>query len=495
MKIKSLLIILIVLFILPKLVYAETLREKKIGNYWYLVNENGEFQTGFQHLEKGNRTVYYDSNGRMKYGQQKIDGYWYLFDKSDGNMLTGFQNIPEQNKIVYYNSKGQMQYNFQNIDGSIYYFDTKTGAKAVGIVKIDDKYYYFDTNGKLVTKAGEIKFNGYWYLLNEEGIAQTGFQHLEKGNRTVYYDSNGRMKYGQQKIDGYWYLFDKSDGNMLTGFQSIPEQNKIVYYNSEGQMQYGNQTIDNHKYYFDIKTGAMKSNFVYKDGKTYYYFEDGKKAIGWVHIAGTKYFFNSLGDMIGKNVKKVIDVSAYEKDIDWDTVKSKGDIDGVIIRISASAIKEDTKLARNISEVKRLHIPYGVYIYSYAEDYNEGEIYAEFAVKMIKKYSMNPTLGIYFDLEKNKITDKLGTKEYTEIVKGFMNVMNKNGYSKLAKIYTYTNYANTALNTEYLRNQIDWIAHYNNYTTYKGKYNMWQYTSTAQIPGISGNVDVSVKFN
>ena len=46
----------------------------------------------------------------MLYGQQAINGHWYLFDRYSGAMLTGFQNLAPygQDKIAYYNKYGQM---------------------------------------------------------------------------------------------------------------------------------------------------------------------------------------------------------------------------------------------------------------------------------------------------------------------------------------------------------------------------------------------------
>ena len=63
-----------------------------------------------------------------------------------------------------------------------------------------------------------------------------------------------------------------------------------------------------------------------------------------------------------------------------------------------------------------------------------------------------------------------------------------------SKIYTYKNYADTALNSEYLRGLIAWIAQYNHYCTYTGSYVGWQYSSSEKIPGINTNVDISVWF-
>ena len=238
----------------------------------------------------------------------------------------------------------------------------------------------------------------------------------------------------------------------------------------------------------------FETGFYKQDGNIYYKDKNGVQATDWITIMQKKYFFNSLGIMIGKNVKKVIDVSAWQGVIDWDTVKRSGDVDGVILRIAAGAQYEDAQLARNISELKRLGIPYGIYIYSYAENYDEGKYYANFTVNLIRKYDMNPQIGIFLDLEKNGITEYLGVAQYEQIVRGFMEVMFNNGYGSKSSIYTYKSYADTALNSSYLRNQITWMAQYYHFCTYSGSYNGWQYTSSDYVPGINGEVDVSVWF-
>ena len=549
--------IILFIILMPTVAFASVKEEAKDG-YWYLYDDNGNMLTGFQYIPQLDKTCYYDRFGHMLYGlqwidgnvyffdygtggiqkgQQKVNGHWYYFDDTTGTAKTGFVEIASQHKTVYYNNQGQMLYGIQKIDGNYYYFDYSSGGiqkgqqkvnrnwyyfdettgaaktgfveiasqnKTVyynnqgqmlyGIQKIDGNYYYFDYSSGGIQK-GQQKVNGNWYYFDETtGIAKTGFVEIPSQHKRVYYNQDGTMQYGQKKIDGYWYLFDYSSGAMLTGFQIIYDQHKTVYYDENGHMLYGHHTIDGVSYYFNEQTGAMKSNFVYKNGKTYYYFEDGGMANDWVNIAGEKYFFNSLGEMIGKNVQKVVDVSAYQTNIDWYTAKTSGGVDGAILRIAAGCQREDTQLAYNIQEVKKYNIPYGIYIYSYAENYNEGVLYAQFTINTIKKYGMNPSLGIYLDLERNSATNYMGVTEYTEVIRGYMDTMQAAGYGNLTKIYTYTSYANSALNSLYIRNQIDWIAQYYHYTTYTGSIRMWQYSSTEKVAGINGNVDVSVKF-
>ncbi len=68
---------------------------------------------------------------------------------------------------------------------------------------------------------------------------QTGFVDLPE--KTVYYNENGVMEYGEQKINDAWYYFDMITGKMATGFCELPE--KWVYYGSNGKMLYGEQKI------------------------------------------------------------------------------------------------------------------------------------------------------------------------------------------------------------------------------------------------------------
>ena len=226
-----------------------------------------------------------------------------------------------------------------------------------------------------------------------------------------------------------------------------------------------------------------------EEGKKYYYDLYGNLVAGGGYLIGdTTHYFGPTGVYLGTENLLVIDVSAHQKKIDWQQVAGSG-IYGVIIRISAGCDYEDSELKNNIEGVKKYNIPYGIYIYSYAENYAEGVLYGQFTQNIINKYEMNPTLGIYLDLEANGVTNYMGPNEYTQVVQGFMSVLPD------ANIYTYTNYANSALNTPYLRSYITWIAHYAESCGYTGSYKMWQYTSDGSLPGINGRVDMNILYS
>ena len=224
--------------------------------------------------------------------------------------------------------------------------------------------------------------------------------------------------------------------------------------------------------------------------KTYYFYSDGSRAQYIAKIAGKRYEFTADGELQYSDVKLIIDVSKYNGNIDWDAVWNSGEIDGVILRIAAGAgfSQLDPYFEKNLKELKRLNIPYGVYIYSYAENYDEGVFYGDFTNQVLRKFEGNPSLGIYFDLEENGIVAHLSTAEWEEVVKGFV------GICPSAKLYTYTYFLNTKLNTSYLRNLTTWIANYA-VTDRPGNFQGWQYTSKGRVTGINGYVDMSIFYS
>nr|WP_080499925.1 glycosyl hydrolase 53 family protein [Lactiplantibacillus plantarum] len=261
--------------------------QQHLNGHWYLFdNTTGAMQTGFQKIANQHKTVYYANNGQMQYGQQHLNGHWYLFDQKTGAMQTGFQFITSQNKLVYYDPTGKMQYGQQLIHGKRYNFNQKTGA--------------------LKVSPGQNLIDGHWYLFDSHGTMQTGFRKITNQHKTVYYANNGQMQYGQQEINNHWYLFDVTTGAMQTGFQKIANQHKTVYYANNGQMQYGQQHLNGHWYLFDQKTGAMQTGFKYisQQNKTVYYNSQGQMQYSWQKINNDQYYFDPVnGSMATGKVK------------------------------------------------------------------------------------------------------------------------------------------------------------------------------------------------
>lgn len=218
-------------------------------------------------------------------------------------------------------------------------------------------------------------------------------------------------------------------------------------------------------------------------------------ATGFRFIDGVKYFFNSDGILKGTNVKKVIDVSSWQDEIDWDTIKKDGEIDEVILRVGWGSIYddpsgEDSQFARNIKAVQRLNIPYSIYIYAYAETYLGTENEAKFINDTLAKYGVPKDTFIWYDAEIYSIPKDV----YTKIIPYFFKQLEKYGFNNYG-IYAGVRQLDTTsgnLNDPILRNYPIWVAQYYKNLQYTGEYRGWQFSSTDYVHGINGNVDVSM---
>ncbi|MBQ9181614.1 MAG: hypothetical protein IJ134_03170 [Bacilli bacterium] len=428
-----------------------------------LTNNTKSYTMEFKTLSAGNTSisisdsVFYDSNENLLNvdinssnltikgldGLKYDDGNYYLYDEN-GNKKTGFQVL----------------------DGKTYFFSRVDGRLRTGMFQIDGIVHYFD----------------------EEGVMQTGLHQI--GENKYYFESDGkRYEKGFKILNGKTYFFSRVDGRLRTGMFQI--DGKMYYFNEEGVMQTGYQTVNGIKYFFHTD-GHMHEGWFEKDGRYYYIDEKGQLVTGWQIIEGKKCYFNQLGQLIAKDAKLIIDVSSHQNTIDWDYVVNNNLLDGVILRAGYGSYSEDIQFAHNIDSLRRLNIPYGVYLFSYAENKDEARSEANFLSNVIKKYNLNPTLGTYYDIETWNIGNyypSISTNSYDEIISTFINTMESNGYN--TSVYTYLNYANNVLSAD-MRKYVTWIAHYSDNCGYTGSYNMWQYGST-YINGI-GEVDGNVKL-
>lgn len=243
-----------------------------------------------------------------------------------------------------------------------------------------------------------------------------------------------------------------------------------------------------------LENNNLKNGFYDENASTYYY-ENDVKVTGLKNIDGVNHYFSPSGKYLGTTKVKVVDVSYYQGDINWDTFASESDCYGVILRLGYYDTL-DKKFERNINEVKRLGIPYGIYLFSYSTTLTGAKKEAVFTNSMIDKYDLNPTLGIYYDIESwsssnGSSSNEISKDMYDNIVKTYVDeVSNHVNNSYKVKVYSGRWYAMNRLGS-LSKSYVDWVAEYNSTLKYDGPYSMWQYTSKGSIPGITGNVDIS----
>jgi GH25 family lysozyme M1 (1,4-beta-N-acetylmuramidase) len=195
-----------------------------------------------------------------------------------------------------------------------------------------------------------------------------------------------------------------------------------------------------------------------------------------------------------------IDVSKYQGNIDWSKVKNSG-VEFAMIRCAyrgytAGTLNEDEKFITNVKGAYNNGIKVGLYFYSSAITEEEAIEEANYVLGLIEKYGIknNITYPIAFDIEDFEGTRNyvLSVQERTNITKVFCETIKNAGFKPM--VYSYTYFLSTKLDMSQLKNYDTWIADYYGNTWYTGEYKMWQYTSSGQIDGIVGNVDLNYGY-
>ena len=196
--------------------------------------------------------------------------------------------------------------------------------------------------------------------------------------------------------------------------------------------------------------------------------------------------------------KTILDVSRWQGEIDWDAVKASGKIDGVMLKTVSTNRKLskrkdglyiDPTFERNYAECKRLGIPVGVYYYTYAVSHTSAD--AEQALLKTALTGKTFELPICVDVEDDKLR-KLGKQALTDLTAYALATIERWGFYAL--LYVGLNFGETQLymGGAALRKYDVWVSAYRaNKPTPAWSFGMWQYTSTASVPGITGNADLS----
>ena len=194
-----------------------------------------------------------------------------------------------------------------------------------------------------------------------------------------------------------------------------------------------------------------------------------------------------------KAICKGIDVSYHNGTIDWKKVK-QSEVEYAIIRCGYGTndkSQDDKKWEENVKGCTDNNIPYGVYLYSYADTVEKASSEADHAIRLLqgKKFKY----PVYYDLEEDAIRKKLSKTEIANIAKTFCNKLSAKGYT--VGIYANKDWFTNYLTDSCFNNWTKWVAQYNTVCNYQGKYDMWQCSSTGRVPGISGNVDLNYSYS
>lgn len=195
--------------------------------------------------------------------------------------------------------------------------------------------------------------------------------------------------------------------------------------------------------------------------------------------------------------KTGVDVSSHQGQIDWEKAADDG-IQFAIVRLGYRGYTEgeislDDYFLRNIEGAQAAGLKVGVYFFSQALNEEEAVEEAEFVLNWIEGYELD--YPVYFDWEDIQVearTDAMDMLTLTGCAEAFCRTIEAAGYR--AGIYFNQRLGYEVLSLLSLRGYEFWLAEYNPAPTFTYDFELWQYGCDGRVDGITGPVDLNMRF-
>lgn len=322
----------------------------------------------------------------------------------------------------------------------------------------------------------------YEYQLGPYGFLVRSSDNKESDVKPIFI--NGLLAYGER--ENYTLVEGTEDQYIIT-----KERVELFAANGDPLSQF--------KISYVYVPPAVLTGWQTVDGKTYYYDSNGNKVTGYAKINNKHYYFDASGV---KASAMIIDVSEWQTVKSWASVKAAG-IEGVIVRIGgrgygSGSIYSDDNALTYLKQAKAAGLKVGIYFFSAAINATEAVEEASWALDVLG--GMKLDYPIYIDMEHsgdypNGRADRLSAAQHTSIATAFCDTVISAGYK--AGVYASYYYLRDELNFSTIKKYDIWLANYTTgykMTTFPYSYDLWQFTPKAKIDGISGNVDLNVRF-
>ncbi|MCF0114983.1 MAG: lysozyme [Erysipelotrichaceae bacterium] len=194
----------------------------------------------------------------------------------------------------------------------------------------------------------------------------------------------------------------------------------------------------------------------------------------------------------------ILDVSTHNKEIDWQQVKAAG-IDYAFIRLGYRGYQEgilhvDDTFEYNYKEAKKAGVSLGIYFFSQSISEEEAMDEAFFVIDNLKDKEID--LPVVYDLEDIPGTaarvDNLEHELYTKMALAFCQKIEAAGYQPM--IYTNKYWSEVFYDLPLIYNYPIWYAQYSYQPEYYYAFDIWQYSCTSKVPGVSTDCDLSIMF-
>ena len=212
----------------------------------------------------------------------------------------------------------------------------------------------------------------------------------------------------------------------------------------------------------------------------------------------TDFAYNEQGYLtcVSEPCMMGIDVSKYQKKIDWDKVKEAG-FSFVMIRVGGRSygetgrLYEDEMRQSHYKGAKEAGLLVGAYMFSQAVNAEEAAEEAYFALEQVEGWELD--LPLVYDweyIDDEKRTAFVYEDVVTQCVIAFCEIVKEAGFEPMVYVSPWFG----RMDLEELKIYPQWLALYKDQMDYKYHFDMWQYTNSGTVPGISGPVDINIYF-
>ena len=235
-------------------------------------------------------------------------------------------------------------------------------------------------------------------------------------------------------------------------------------------------------------------------GKTYYYSSTTHEPVTGIQSIDDKLYYFDADGVLQKGKTFGVDVSKYQKNIDWEQIKKAG-VSFVIVRIgyrgygASGALVLDPMFEEHFTNVKNAGLKVGVYFFSQATTEEEAKEEASACAYVLNGRKLD--YPIFFDTEASGASggsgraDGLGVADRTKCAVAFCEEVKANGYKP--GVYASTLWYRNRVDLSSLTKYTIWNAHYG-VASSPIDCALWQGTCTARLPGYKGDLDVNISY-
>ncbi|MBQ3194600.1 MAG: hypothetical protein IJB59_13630 [Oscillospiraceae bacterium] len=190
-----------------------------------------------------------------------------------------------------------------------------------------------------------------------------------------------------------------------------------------------------------------------------------------------------------------VDVSAHQGVIDWEEVKKSG-IDFAMIRLGyrgyeSGKLVEDKYAIDNLEGAREAGLRVGAYFFSQALSIKEVDQEIDFMLEILGERFLEMPIVLDWEVPASSArTRNVSGQTVTDMQLHFCGIMKDKGYQPM--IYFNWHQSENVYDLHALEEYPFWLALYQDRMTYPWEIEMWQWTQTGRVPGISGNVDINV---